>query len=61
MPSLQSRADIDRLIEGETEKALLELHVPRAANVARITDGLVVKKLTEGEPRIRGPDLIAHS
>jgi len=25
-----------RLSEGETEKALLELHVPRAANVARI-------------------------
>ena len=26
-----------RLTEGETEKALLELHIPRAANVARIS------------------------
>jgi hypothetical protein len=26
----------------ETEKFLLELHIPRAANVAQITDGLVV-------------------
>ena len=29
-----------RLTEGETEKALLELHIPRAANVARISVSL---------------------
>jgi hypothetical protein len=29
-----------RLTEGETEKALLELHIPRAANVARISVAL---------------------
>jgi hypothetical protein len=32
-----------RLTEEETKKFLLELRIPRAANVARITDGLVVK------------------
>ena len=31
-----------RLTEGETEKALLELRIPRAANVAQITHRLVV-------------------
>ena len=29
-----------RLTEGETEKALLELRIPRAANVARISVSL---------------------
>lgn len=29
-----------RLTEGETEKFLLELHIPRAANVARISVSL---------------------
>jgi hypothetical protein len=32
-----------RLTEEETKKFLLELRIPRAANVARITDRLVVK------------------
>lgn len=58
-----------RLTEEETEKFLLELHIPRAANVAGITDRLVVfqksqladKLLTEGELRTRGPELIAQS
>ena len=49
-----------RLTEEETEKFLLELRIPRAANVARITDGLVVKKLTEGELRTRDPELIGR-
>ena len=31
-----------RLTEEETKKFLLELRIPRAANVARITDRLVV-------------------
>jgi hypothetical protein len=31
-----------RLTEEETEKFLVELRIPRAANVARITHGLVV-------------------
>jgi hypothetical protein len=31
-----------RLTEREIEKFLLELHIPRAANVAGITDRLVV-------------------
>jgi hypothetical protein len=48
-----------RLTAEETEKFLLELRIPRAANVARITDCLGVKKLTEGELRTRGPELIA--
>jgi hypothetical protein len=46
-----------RLTEEETEKFLVELRIPRAANVAGITDRLVVfqksqladKLLTEGE------------
>ena len=52
----------------ETEKFLLELRIPRAANVAGITDRLVVfqksqladKLLTEGELRTRGPELIGR-
>jgi hypothetical protein len=58
-----------RVSAEETEKFLLELHIPRAANVAGITDRLVVfqksqladKLLTEGELRTRGPELIAES
>jgi hypothetical protein len=55
-----------RLTEEETKKFLLELRIPRAANVAGITHRLVVfqksqladKLLTEGELRTRGPELI---
>jgi hypothetical protein len=58
-----------RLSAEETEKFLLELRIPRAANVAGITDRLVVfqksqladKLLTKGELRTRGPELIARS
>jgi hypothetical protein len=58
-----------RLSAEETEKFLLELRIPRAANVARITHRLVVfqksqladKLLTKGELRTRGPELIARS
>ena len=58
-----------RLTEEETEKFLLELRIPRAANVAGLTHRLVVfqksqladKLLTEGELRTRGPELIAQS
>jgi hypothetical protein len=58
-----------RLTEGETTKFLLELHIPRAANVAGITDRLIVfqnsqladKLPIEGELRTRGPELIAQS
>ena len=58
-----------RLTEEETKKFLLELRIPRAANVAGITDRLVVfqksqladKLLTKGELRTRGPELIAQS
>jgi hypothetical protein len=58
-----------RLSAEETEKFLLELRIPRAANVAGITDHLVVfqksqladKLLTEGELRTRRPELIAES
>jgi hypothetical protein len=49
-----------RLSAEETEKFLLELRIPRAANVAQITDRLVIKKLTEGELRTRGPELIGR-
>jgi hypothetical protein len=57
-----------RLTEEETKKFLLELRIPRAANVAGITHRLVVfqksqladKLLTEGEPRTRGPELIGR-
>jgi hypothetical protein len=52
----------------ETEKFLVELRIPRAANVAGITDRLVVfqksqladKLLTEGELRTRGPELMGR-
>ena len=52
----------------ETEKFLLELRIPRAANVAGITDRLIVfqksqladKLLTEGELRTRGPELMGR-
>jgi len=58
-----------RLTAEETEKFLLELRIPRAANVAEMTDRLVVfqksqladKLLTKGELRTRGPELIAQS
>jgi hypothetical protein len=57
-----------RLTEEETKKFLLELRIPRAANVAGITHRLVVfqesqladKLLTEGELRTRGPELIGR-
>ena len=56
-----------RLTAEETEKFLVELRIPRAANVAEITDRLVVfqeshgrKLLTEGELRTRGPELIGR-
>ena len=57
-----------RLSAEETEKFLLELRIPRAANVAGITDRLVVfqesqladKLLTEGELRTRGPELMGR-
>jgi hypothetical protein len=57
-----------RLTEEETEKFLLELRIPRAANVAGITHRLVVfqksqltdKLLTKGEIRTRGPELIGR-
>ena len=57
-----------RLTEEQTAKFLLELHIPRAANVAGITDRLVVfqnsqladKLLTEDELRTRGPELIGR-
>ena len=53
-----------RLSAEETEKFLVELRIPRAANVAGITDRLVVfqksqladKLLTKGELRTRGPE-----
>ena len=52
----------------ETEKFLVKLRIPRAANVAGITDRLVVfqksqlaDKLLKGELRTRGPELIAQS
>ncbi len=52
----------------ETEKFLVELRIPRAANVAGITDRLIVfqksqladKLLTEGELRTRGPELMGR-
>ena len=52
----------------ETEKFLVELRIPRAANVAGITDRLVVfqksqladKLLTEGELRTRGLELMGR-
>lgn len=52
----------------EIEKFLVELRIPRAANVAGITDRLVVfqksqladKLLTEGELRARGPELMGR-
>ena len=52
----------------ETEKFLVELRIPRAANVAGITDRLVVfqksqladKLLTEGQLRTRGPELMGR-
>jgi len=52
----------------ETEKFLVELRIPRAANVAGITDRLVVfqksqladKQLTEGELRTRGSELMGR-
>jgi hypothetical protein len=52
----------------ETEKFLVKLRIPRAANVAGITDRLVVflksqladKLLTEGELRTRGPELMGR-
>ena len=51
-----------RLTEEETEKFLVELRIPRAANVAGITNRLVVfqksqladKLLAEGQLRTRG-------
>jgi hypothetical protein len=57
-----------RLSAEKTEKFLLELRIPRAANVAGITDRLVVfqksqladKLLTEGELRTRDPELIGR-
>jgi len=57
-----------RLTEEETEKFLLELRIPRAANVAGFTHRLVVfqksqladKLLTEGELRTRDPELIGR-
>jgi hypothetical protein len=53
-----------RLSAEETEKFLVELRIPRAANVAGITHRLVVfqksqladKLLTKGELRTRGPE-----
>ena len=52
----------------ETKKFLVELRIPRAANVAGITDHLIVfqksqladKLVTEGEPRTRGPELMGR-
>ena len=52
----------------ETEKFLVELRIPRAANVAGLTNCLVVfqesqladKLLTEGELRTRGPELMGR-
>jgi hypothetical protein len=49
-----------RLTEEETEEALLELRIPRAANVARISVSLGLEPLTGGEVRTRGSELIGR-
>ena len=49
-----------RLTEEETEKFLVELRIPRAANVAQITNRLVVNCSQKGELRTRGPELIGR-
>lgn len=41
-----------RLTKGETEKALLELHIPRAANVARIGVSLGLSCLEEASSEL---------
>jgi hypothetical protein len=49
-----------RLSAEETEKFLVELRIPRAANVAQITHRLVVS-CSQKALRTRGPELIGES
>jgi hypothetical protein len=46
------------LTEEETEKFLLELRIPRAANVAQITHRLVVHSSKKASSGTRDPELI---
>ena len=44
-----------RLTEEETEKFLVELRIPRAAKVARITHGLVVNCSQKASSKLADP------
>lgn len=50
-----------RLTEEETEKFLVELRIPGAANIAHITHRLVVSCSQKASSELAAPELIAQS